>query len=86
MIFHREWAMHSPETFTIKPIRHLLGRWIPPCRFVVDPAARDSYWATHANDLNPDTRARWHLHAVSFVALMRQAGLFGYFGPLGGLL
>jgi hypothetical protein len=76
MIFHREWAMHSPETFTIKPIRHLLGRWIPPCRLVVDPAARDSFWGTHTNDLNPNTRARWHLHAVKFLALMQQAGLW----------
>ena len=75
MNLYREWAMHSLETFSIPPIRHLLGRWIPPCPLVVDPAARDSHWGTHTNDLNPNTRAKLHLHAVEFLGLMRQAGL-----------
>jgi hypothetical protein len=67
--------MPSPQTFSIRPIRHLLGRWIPPCHLVVDPAARDSLWGTHTNDLNPSTRARFHLHAVEFLTRMRQADL-----------
>ena len=75
MEFYREWAMPSPQTFSIRPIRHLLGRWIPPCHLVVDPAARDSLWGTHTNDLNPNTRARFHLHAVEFLTRMLQADL-----------
>ena len=75
MKHHREWAMPSPETFSIRPIRHLLGRWIPPCRLVIDPAARNSLWGTHTNDLDRSTRARFHLHAVEFLSQMRQTDL-----------
>ena len=58
----------------IEPIRHLLGRWIPSCLKVVDPAARNSFWGTHTNDLNPNTRAQSHLEAAEFLSRLREAG------------
>jgi len=51
MKISREWAMPSPWTFNIKPIRELLERVLAGCSIIVDPFAGKSEWATHSNDL-----------------------------------
>jgi hypothetical protein len=67
-IFNRAWAMPSPDTFTIPPIRSLLERH---CRgLVVDPFARNSRITEYSNDINPATDAQYHLDAVEFLDLM----------------
>jgi hypothetical protein len=40
----------------------------------VDPAARNSWWGSHTNDLNPNTGAQWHLHAVDYLSRLDQVG------------
>ena len=51
----RAWAMPSPQTFSIKPIRELLQRWLPtdPTK-IVDPFCGDTEWAGVRNDLMRD--------------------------------
>jgi hypothetical protein len=48
----RYWAMPSPHTFTIKPIKDLLNRYISDGATIVDPFCGDSLLATHRNDLS----------------------------------
>lgn len=66
--FRREWAMPSPDTFSIKPIAELLKRWLSFSESVIDPFARNSKWANVTNDLNPETNADEHLEATDFLA------------------
>ncbi len=68
----REWAMPSPDTFTIQPIADLLERYLVGAAVVIDPFARNSRIATHRNDLNPKTDADWHLPAEVFCATMAE--------------
>jgi hypothetical protein len=63
----RAWAMPNIATFTIAPIRGLLGRWIKPDMHGCDPFARNSKWAAITNDLNPDTSAMYHRDALEFL-------------------
>lgn len=51
MIVSRVWAMPSPWTFTIKPIREFVGRWIDGAAVIVDPFAGKTKIGTHNNDL-----------------------------------
>lgn len=68
----REWAMPSPDTFTIPPIAAFVKRWIGSRS--VDPFARNSQFATVTNDLNPQTGAMYHMEAIEFCELMRKNG------------
>lgn len=64
----REWAMPSPNTFSISPIARLLERVLPAgdSSVIIDPFARDSTIATLTNDLNPASSAMFHMEAVAF--------------------
>lgn len=68
--------MPNADTFSVPPIaafvqRHVTGR-------SVDPFARNSTIATITNDLNPATRAQFHMEAVAFLEALPylDGGLF----------
>lgn len=67
MIIRREWAMPNKNTFDIQPIRLFVEKYLDKSTVSVDPFARNKRWATHTNDLNPDTKAEHHLKAVDFL-------------------
>jgi hypothetical protein len=69
----RRWAMPSAQTFGIKPIAELLGRYLEGVS--VDPFARDSTVATFCNDLNPMTSAEYHMEAVDFLDMLIGQGI-----------
>ena len=71
MILSRTWAMPNHETFSIKPIRTLVQRYLSQSKCSIDPFARNSDLAIWTNDLNPATRAAFHLEAVEFLDLLR---------------
>lgn len=64
--------MPSHDTFSVKPIGKFVQRYISKSLVSVDPFARNKQWATHTNDLNPQTLARKHLDAVEFLSLLAQ--------------
>lgn len=64
------WAMPSPKTFTVKPIREFVLRYMADSKLSIDPFAGDCFLATHTNDVLPDTRAIHHLDVFDFLALM----------------
>jgi len=68
---NRIWAMPSRHTFTIKPIKELLGRYIKGDW--IDPFAGDNSPAVWTNDLNPDKPTKYHLEATEFVKQMSSA-------------
>ena len=82
--FSRFLAMPNSETFSIKPISELLGRYIRPDDVVVDPFARNSKRGTITNDLNPQTSAEFHMDANDFCFMLRYNGCkadVGLFDP-----
>lgn len=62
--------MPSADTFSVPPIGDFVQRYLAASTVSLDPFARDKRWATHTNDLNPDTAAEHHLDAESFLVLM----------------
>ena len=68
MKFSREWAMPASDTFDCKPIEYFVRRYLRGVS--VDPFARNKRWATHTNDLNPNTSAEYHWDAEKFLKML----------------
>lgn len=69
MQINRVWAMPSSETFTIKPIRELVNRYMGDGIWV-DPFCRNSIFKDRCsltNDLNPKFSATHNMDALDFL-------------------
>lgn len=66
MQFNRAWAMPNHETFSIKPIKEFVNKYLKDSKSSVDPFSRDKLLATYCNDLNPNTLAPYHMDAKDF--------------------
>src|ERR1017187_215531 len=71
MKFNRVWAMPSSETFSIPPIGSFVRGYLSNSVLSIDPFARNSQLATVTNDLNPETKAQYHLDALEFLGTLR---------------
>jgi hypothetical protein len=75
IIFNRIWAMPDSATFSIKPIRELVYRYISLFIFneqpslILDPFVGNSPFkkVCKSNDLNPGIEADSHLDAIEFL-------------------
>ena len=67
--------MPSADTFSIPAIGHFVKRYLLESKVSIDPFARNNRWATHTNDLNPDTRAECHMEAGDYLAKLRTDGV-----------
>ena len=67
MIFNRSFAMASADTFSVKPIGEFVQRYLTQSVCSVDPFARNNQWCDYTNDLNPETKAKYHLDAEEFL-------------------
>lgn len=67
--------MPSADTFRIQPIAALLDRVLAGCGTVIDPFARDATRGTLTNDLNPETRAEYHMEAGDFCDMLIARGV-----------
>lgn len=63
----RIWAMPSKWTFTIKPIRNLIYKYVKEPSNWVDPFAGENSPAGITNDLNPGRHTKYHLDALEFL-------------------
>lgn len=63
----RVFAMPSGNTFSIKPIREFVERYVDPLKISIDPFARNSQLATWRNDLDTTTAAQYHMDAEEFL-------------------
>lgn len=66
----RVWAMPNKWTFSIKPIRRLLNRYVGGGKGWIDPFAGKHSPAEWTNDLNPAMPTKYHLDAKVFAELL----------------
>jgi hypothetical protein len=68
----RTWSMPSPNTFTIKPIRELIERYIDDGTWI-DPFCRDSIFKDRcamSNDINPKFAGTHNQDALDFLKFL----------------
>lgn len=77
-IINRAWAMPNHNTFSIKPIKQLISKYITDAVWL-DPFSRESPFAEQCitNDLNPDVDADYHMEALDFLAQYDSASVDG---------
>jgi len=68
--FTREWSMPNADTFTVPPIGDFVRSYLASSTVSIDPFARNKRWATHTNDLNPETQAEHHMDAEKFLLML----------------
>lgn len=66
VVFTRVWAMPSPWTFSIRPIRELVIHYVKDGIGWADPFAGKFSPAEITNDHNPDRNAKYHMEAMVF--------------------
>ena len=64
---NREWAMPNSNTFSIKPIKELIERYLNGT--IIDPFANQNRLATITNDLNPQYDTDYHMDATEFLKM-----------------
>lgn len=62
----RSWAMPNHETFSIAPIHDFVWKYLKKSNVSIDPFARNKQFATYTNDLDPTTKAQFHMDAEEF--------------------
>ena len=67
ILFQRVWAMPNKLTFTIKPIKELVEKYIKEGQVIIDPFANESKYGTIRNDLNHEFDTHYHLDALAEV-------------------
>jgi len=60
--------MPNADTFSVKPIGEFVRKYLHGVS--VDPFARNKRWATHTNDLNPNTAAEHHMDATDYLDML----------------
>lgn len=79
----RKWAMPNKETFTIAPIRDLIGKYIANAAtdsVWIDPFVRNSVFKSkmkYTNDLNPEFTATHHMDALDFLKQIEDTSVGG---------
>lgn len=61
--------MPNSKTFSIKPIRNLINKYIDEKKVVIDPFANDSKIANITNDLDLCFNTNYHLDAIDFLKI-----------------
>lgn len=75
MKFSRVWAMPNGDTFSVPPIKDFVQSYLTASQISIDPFARNKRWATHTNDLNPETAAEHHMDAEKFLLMLAAQGV-----------
>lgn len=68
--FNRVWAMPNNSTFSIKPIKEFVEKYVGGKQVVADPFAKNSKYGTITNDLNPDYDTTYHMDALEFLRML----------------
>ena len=68
---NRVWAMPNKFTFTIKPIKELVEKYVSDGVTIIDPFANQSSYGTITNDLNPEFDTDYNLDALTFLQKMK---------------
>ncbi len=78
-IITRVWAMPNKQTFSIKPIKDLIQRYLPMGRAMgwVDPFCGRSEYCEFQNDINPENHNK-PLEAMEFIKQFKKNSIKGY--------
>jgi len=68
--FNRVWTMPNGDTLQMEPVLNFVKSYIQPNIIIIDPFARDCMLATYRNDLNPDTKAEFHMEVMDFLRML----------------
>jgi hypothetical protein len=69
--------MPNKDTFTIKPIRHIVNKYIGCGDGWIDPFAGENSPAEITNDLNPEKPTKFHADALSFLRTIDSESVVG---------
>ena len=69
------WDMPNKNTFSVPVIKEFVKHYLRDSKVSIDPFARNKRWATHTNDINPETAAEYHMEAVDFLEMLREQGV-----------
>lgn len=72
MKMNRVWAMANKDTMQVEPIREFVYEYLEPGMVSIDPFARNCKIATYTNDLNPKTKAEYHLDVLDFFKMLEE--------------
>ena len=75
MLIRYDQGGPSADTFDIPCIAAFVRHYLRAATVSVDPFARNKRWATHTNDLSPDTNAEYHMDAEAFVHQLAEQGV-----------
>ena len=67
---NRKFSMANKETFKCPPIKSFVEKYLIDSKISIDPFARDYQHCTYTNDLNPKTKAQYHMKAESFLQML----------------
>ena len=73
--FRRVWAMPNADTFSVPDMGNMVKKYLRESVVSVDPFARNKRWATHTNDINPNTEAEHHMEARDFLRHLVKEGV-----------
>lgn len=78
MIITRQWAMPNKNTFSIKPIKQLIEKYITEGKWL-DSCCNESIFKhrTLNNDLNPNIQADYHLDSLDFFKMFQDNSIDG---------
>lgn len=62
--------MPTKDTFDSKPIGSFVGKYLTKSSVSIDPFARNKQWALYTNDLDPRTKAEYHMDALKFLNIL----------------
>lgn len=75
MELSRKFGMANLDTFKCQPIGLFVNRYLEESKISIDPFARNFQGATYTNDLNPNTKAEYHLKAEDFLKKLISQGI-----------
>lgn len=83
MQIQRAWAMPNENTFSIKPIKELIEKYVDSRKIIIDPFSRSSPFRDLCitNDINESFEADYHLDAMDFLKGMKEADLILFDPP-----
>ena len=78
MIITRQWTMPNHNTFSIKPVRKLISKYLQEGKWL-DPFSRNSPFADLCitNDLNPEFLSDYNLESLEFLKLFDNGSIDG---------
>lgn len=76
MIINRVWSMPNSKTFSVKPIKEFVEKYVEKCPgIIIDPFANESKYGTITNDLNPEFDTDYHLDALEFLKMFEDSSV-----------